>query len=388
MGQNSMEWRDQSASSELAVIKLQLENMQLNLQSAHEEIKFVRTKCEKTNAELVDAQMEAVRLRRHIDLSKRQTSELQECAKDADTRVRTAAKEADDRIRAVEEELERVSGEHSNYARMVFRLAKRCCGLVLKWSNFPSRYSTRCTFQLWVATLYHRRRVRRGMVAAALRRGCGLRRKTLFGWFRSAATQRMTAVAALKKDEPSVSGSQDLGHALGIIANTNTYNSTHPDNKHTNRMSGSPQGMRSVQHSQAASSSSPMSGLHVDRGSPKELELHAANALLAQPLAAGLSELSTQSFEPVDTLGRLKNAYRRAGEASQSTSRPASNTNFPGSVRPSPADNAPSSADNAGPLAWFLQVRLFLSFVFGVFCLWPQNSGLSSGQRVRGKTPS
>jgi hypothetical protein len=356
-----MESSNQSASSELAVIKLQLENMQLNLQSAHEEIKFVRTKCEKTSAELVDAQMEAVRLRRHMDLSKKQNSELQECATEADNRVRTAAQEADDRVRAVEEELECVSGEHSNFARMVFRLAKRCCGLVLKWSNFPSRYSTRCTFQLWAATLNHRRRMRKGMAAAALRRGCRLRRKTLSGWFRSAAAQRMAALSALKKHEPSGAGSDDLGHALGIIANTNTYNSTHPNNTQQSvRMSGSPQGMRSVQHSQAASSSSLMSGLLVERGSPKELESHAANAMLAQSLAAGLSELSTESCSPVDTLGRLKNAYRRAGEASQSTSRPASRTNSPGSVRP-------PSADDAGPLAWFLQVPLCVCFVYCCF---------------------
>ena len=80
-----------AAASELPVIKLQLENMELNLQSANEEMKRMRMKCEKSQSDLVDAQMEVVRSQRTLDNLTKQNSELHVRAKQADWQMGSCA---------------------------------------------------------------------------------------------------------------------------------------------------------------------------------------------------------------------------------------------------------------------------------------------------------
>ena len=336
-------------SAELAVIKLQMENMQLNLQSAHEEIKMVRIKCEQSQSELVDAQMEAVRSKRQISTLTKNSSELE-----------ARAKQANERCAEVEEELESVSGEHTNYARMVFRLSKRCYGLLQRWSNFPSAHSTRCCLQTWIGTVRHRRRVCNGMDAAVLRRRCGMKRNILNMWSRTAAARRVAD--EVKREEASVSGSDDLCHALGII---------------TNKMSISPQPLRSREHSpilQLLNKSSPRVAVRGGQfANLNHLETATANAIMANSLSAGLSSVLSGTSPPphvrqdssarqlatgpLDTLQRLKNAYRPSSVAGGSS--------LPSSQRDSPERSSDrrvhggsrraSSSDDTGPLAWFLQ---------------------------------
>jgi exonuclease VII large subunit len=317
----SMEQRDQS--SEMGVIRLQLENMQLNLQSAHEEIKVVRLKCERAQTELVDAQMQVARANRECENLRQERSEGCELT------------------RGLEAELQTLRGEHAMYARMVFRLSKRCCTLLRRWSTFPSRYSTRACFGSWIESVRRIRLVRKHMHAAFVRRCCHMKRATLSGWFRTAVARRGNEDMA-ERDGGSASGSAELRQALGII---------------TNRKSISPHAVRSNAQSPAVSYSDSSA---------------ATKAQLANTLSAALSALSTttslppmheheqgtHSAAPLDTLQRLKNVYRPANNSFMSSSDAMPQESFSaGSSRHlSVVDGAPSPSD-VGPLAWFLKVH-------------------------------
>jgi hypothetical protein len=210
-GGKNNETGDEAALSQMAIIKLQLENMHLNLQSANEESKFLRNKCEKLQNELVDAQMEVVRLQRLVDISKQKKSEMEIQAKKAEE----YAKEVDEKSRAVQEELESLNSEHTNYARMVFRLSNRCCKLLQRWSNFPSKYSTRSCFQVWVEKVLRMRLIFKDIKAVGQRQYYHTKRDTLNGWFRKAVgARRLPAAESIAG--AYVAGREYQGH-LGNI---------------------------------------------------------------------------------------------------------------------------------------------------------------------------
>ena len=335
-GRSSLEPRGQSvaAASELPVIKLQLENMELNLQSANEEMKRMRMKCEKSQSDLVDAQMEVVRSQRTLDNLTKQNSELH-----------VRAKQADWQIQEAEEEIKIVTSEHTNYARMVFRLSKRSYTLLRRWSNFPSPYSTQACFGSWVAAVRRARQARKFMHASALRRRCCLKRVTLYTWLRRAAAAARNAGTS-NKEEVSLTDSDDVRHALGII---------------TNIISGSPKKTRSRESSPALQAhKSPQSLSPARQGSPQGFGSATTSAVLANSLSTGLSALASQphkhvpqtSRAPLDNLQKLKNAYHSLNSAGGSSN---------SSLRNSPEGSAAravgkGSADDTGPLARFLQV--------------------------------
>ena len=320
-------------NGELGIFKLQLENMQLNLQSAHEEIKVVRVKCEKAQSELADARMQVAHASRECESLKQQVAHGNS-AREADAEL---AREAD-------AELESLRSEHSMYARMVFRLSKRCCTLLQRWSTFPSKYSARACFCRWRESVRQRRLVRMFLQAASLRRLCHAKRCTLNAWFRSAAAARALSKTdeSATKDEESDCVSEDLRQALGVI---------------TNVMSVSPQALRSHAPSPTV----------LNSNSPT-----ATSARLASTLSAALSALSTSTSSPpnhdstyhrvqqplpLDTLQRLKNAYRPASGSAKGSAEALSQDSF-GAVSSRQGGKTKWGTD-AGPLAWFLEVLLF-----------------------------
>lgn len=330
-------------SGELGIFKLQLENMQLNLQSAHEEIKVVRVKCEKAQSELADARMQVAHASRECESLKQQVAHGNS-VREADAEL---AREAD-------AELESLRSEHSMYARMVFRLSKRCCTLLQRWSTFPSKYSARACFCRWRESVRKRRLVRIFLQAASLRRLCHAKRCTLNAWFRSAAAARAlckTDESTTKDEEPDCVG-RDLRQALGVI---------------TNVMSVSPQALHSHAPSPAV----------LNSNSPT-----ATSARLATTLSAALSALSTSTSSPpthdptytrvqqplpLDTLQRLKNAYRPANGSVKGSAEALSKDSFD-AVSSRQGGKTKRSSD-AGPLAWFLEVFLFEPIPIPL-CFW------------------
>jgi hypothetical protein len=363
-----------AAPSELPVMRLQLENMELNLQTANEEMKLVRMKCDKKQSELVDAQMEVVRSQRTVENLTKQLDNMERNLQNVNEEIRLVrmqcdkkqgelvdaqmevvrsqrtvenlskqiselhvrAKQADAQIKEVEEEIKIVTSEHTAYARMVFRLSKRSCTLLQRWSNFPSAYSSRACFCSWVAAVRRMRLVRKFMDASAFRRRCRLQRATLYTWLRRAAGARK--IGTSKQEEPSLSGNDDVRHALGVI--TNIISSAHKMRSH---------------HSSPLLS--PRSGPPVPavRESPQGSGSAATNVRTSQAYKNG----PQPSRAPLDNLQRLKNAYNSLSSAG-GTSSNASLWNSPdgSTIRGVGKD----SADDTGPLAWFLQVLLIFVF--------------------------
>jgi hypothetical protein len=313
MKRHSIEPLDKSSSAELAVIKLQLENMQLNLQSANEEVKVVRLKCDKSQDELVTAQVEVGRVKRELEILKHQNSELL-----------ARATRAEKNGRECEEQLDALNSEHRNYARMVFRLSKRCYALQQRWSGFPSAYSMRSCLSVWTETVRHRRRVRNGMDAAALRRCYRSKRRTLIDWFRKAAAGKRNGSM---KPEISAADSAILGMACERMRD---------------RESRSPQPLRSREQIPSLQLSSTF------RGATSPLEVFPSR-----------SSPPSKPPAPLDTLQRLRNAYRPSGTPVASLKWSEGDASiFAQSVKKSS-----TSSEHSGPLGWFLQVLLsnFLS---------------------------
>ena len=76
-------------------MKLQLENMELNLQTANEEMKLVRIKCDKKQGELVDAQMEVVRSQRTVENLTKQLDNMERNLQNVNEEIRLVRMQCD-----------------------------------------------------------------------------------------------------------------------------------------------------------------------------------------------------------------------------------------------------------------------------------------------------
>ena len=192
---------NEGASPELAMIKLQLENMQLGMQAAHEEMKTLRTRSDKFQEELVAARAQAAHFQGAAEHGESALAAAQEEAvrlkknhAELAESLAVRAKQAEDRCLELQDECSSISSQHTNYARIVFRLSKRCCSVLQRWSNVPNWYCTASCFRMWVQNLHQRRRFRIVMAAAVLRRAYHVKRCAINTWFRAAARAMMQQV--------------------------------------------------------------------------------------------------------------------------------------------------------------------------------------------------